>query len=154
MTGNKFHYRGGRYRQVSLYYLDQRCSATARQKSIFKASCESFEKCKTHKCWWHHNDKRNDGDMNNIVWRLPWCLQFDHYFAPKRVGVRGPQGEFLPQPQYHIFTKMTPKEWLNTKISKVLSKKSGSKRKNDTQQEYVWHLNTQPEGVPEVKKGV
>ena len=26
--------------------------------------------------------------------------------------------------------------------------------KNDTEQEYVWHLNTQPEGVPEVKKGV
>ena len=30
---------------------------------------------------------------------------------------------------------------------------SGSKRKHDSQQEYVWHLNTQPEGVPEVKKG-
>ena len=38
--------------------------------------------------------------------------------------------------------------------SQILPKESGSKRKNDTQQEYVWHLNTQPEGVPEVKKGV
>ena len=39
------------------------------------------------------------------------------------------------------------------KISQILPKMSGSKWKNDTQQEYVWHLNTQPEGVPEVKKG-
>ena len=37
------------------------------------------------------------------------------------------------------------------KISQILHKDSGSK--NDTQQEYVWHLNTQPEGVPEVKMG-
>ena len=39
------------------------------------------------------------------------------------------------------------------KISQILPKESGSKRKNDTQQEYFLHLNTQPEGVPEVKKG-
>ena len=39
------------------------------------------------------------------------------------------------------------------KISQILPKESGSKRKNYTQQEYFWHLNTQPEGVPEVKKG-
>ena len=38
------------------------------------------------------------------------------------------------------------------KISQILPKESGSKWKNDTQQEYVWHLNTQPESVPEVKK--
>ena len=38
------------------------------------------------------------------------------------------------------------------KISQVLPKKSSSKWKNDTQQEHVWHLNTHPEGVPEVKK--
>ena len=51
---------------------------------------------------------------------------------------------------------MTPKEWLNLKISQILGllpKESGSKRKYDTQQEFVWHLKTQPEGVPEVKKG-
>ena len=39
------------------------------------------------------------------------------------------------------------------KISWIFPKESGSKRKNDTQQEYFWHLNTQPQGVPEVKKG-
>ena len=44
---------------------------------------------------------------------------------------------------------MTQKEWLNLKI---LPKQSVSKRKIHTQQEYVWHLKTQPEGVPEVKK--
>ena len=45
---------------------------------------------------------------------------------------------------------------LNVKISQILPKESGSKwKKNDTQQEYFWHLNTQPntQGVPEVKKG-
>ena len=30
-------------------------------------------------------------------------------FTPKWVGVRGPQSEFSPQPEYKIFTKMTPK---------------------------------------------
>ena len=35
-------------------------------------------------------------------------------------------------------------------ISHILPKEI--KPKNDTQQEHVWHLNTQPEGVPEVKK--
>ena len=39
------------------------------------------------------------------------------------------------------------------KISQILPKESGWKRKNDTQQEYLWHLNTQTQGVPEVKKG-
>ena len=40
------------------------------------------------------------------------------------------------------------------KISQILPKESGSERKkNDTQQEYVWHSNTQPEGVPELKIG-
>ena len=55
--------------------------------------------------------------------------------------------------EYQIFTKVTQKEWLNLKISQILPKESGSKRKNDTQQEYVWHLKTQPEGVTEVKTG-
>ena len=49
---------------------------------------------------------------------------------------------------------MIQKEWLNLKISQNIPKVSDSKRKNDTQQEYVWHLKTQPEGVPGVKKGV
>ena len=40
------------------------------------------------------------------------------------------------------------------KISQILPKESHSKWKIDTQQEYVWHLNTQPERVPEVKRGV
>ena len=53
-----------------------------------------------------------------------------------------------------IFTKMTPKEWLNMKSSQVLPQKSGSKRKKYTRQDYVWHLSIQAEGVPEVKKGV
>ena len=77
------------------------------------------------------------------------------HFTPKRVGVRGPRSEFSPQPVYprnefypnlsiQIFTKMTQKEWLNMKTSQILPKESGSKRKNDTQQEFVWHLNTQP----------
>ena len=38
------------------------------------------------------------------------------------------------------------------KTSQKLPRESGSK--NDTQQEYVWHLNTQPEGVGDVEKGV
>ena len=38
-------------------------------------------------------------------------------------------------------------------ISQILPKESVSK-KNDTQQEYVWHLNTQPDGVPDIKKVV
>ena len=29
----------------------------------------------------------------------------------------GVRVEFSPQPEYQIFTKMTPKEWLNMKIS-------------------------------------
>ena len=48
--------------------------------------------------------------------------------GPKQVGVRGPRGEFSPQPEYprgefqpqpeyQIFTKMAQKEWLNMKIS-------------------------------------
>ena len=41
------------------------------------------------------------------------------------------------------------------KISQKLPKESASKqKKTDTQQDNIWHLNTQPEGVPEVKKGV
>ena len=39
------------------------------------------------------------------------------------------------------------------KILQILPKENGSKRKNDTQQEYFLHFNTQPEGVLEVKKG-
>ena len=38
------------------------------------------------------------------------------------------------------------------KISQILPKESGSKQKNDTQQEYVWHLNTQPEGERIIRK--
>ena len=39
------------------------------------------------------------------------------------------------------------------KISQIIPEESGSKRKNDTQQEHVWHLNNQPQDVPELKKG-
>ena len=47
-------------------------------------------------------------------------------------GVRGPRSEFSPQLEYP--------QWPT------------ESDKNNTQQEYVWHLNTQPKGIPEVKK--
>ena len=60
--------------------------------------------------------------------------------APKRVGVRGPRGEFSPQPEYprgefspqpeyQIFTKITPKEWLHLKISQILPHQNVKKKK-------------------------
>ena len=60
-----------------------------------------------------------------------------YWFAPKLVRVRGLWGEFSSQPEYQIFTKMTPKECLNMKISQIFRQKSGSKRKINTQQEYL-----------------
>ena len=50
-----------------------------------------------------------------------------HKNNPKRVA------------KYENFTNITQREWLKTK--------------KWYPEEYVWHLNTQPEGVPEVKKG-
>ena len=74
-----------------------------------------------------------------------WC----GHFAPKWVGVRGPKGEFSPQPEYpwgelspqpeyQMFTKMTQREWLDMNIFQILPKGSGSKWKSNGQQEYVW----------------
>ena len=101
--------------------------------------------------------------LRTSPWMTQWCTKdidntrnvvivafmYEWTFSPQPES----RGEFKPQPEYQIFTKMTQKEWLNTKISQMLPQESGSKRKIDTQQEYVWHLKTQPEGVPEVKKG-
>ena len=44
---------------------------------------------------------------------------------------------------------MTPKEWLNVKISHILPRESGPERQHYTQLEYIRHLNTKPKGVSE-----
>ena len=77
------------------------------------------------------------------LYLFSWYVMCVTAFNVKRVGVRGPRGIFQSQPEYQIFTKMTPKERLNIKISQILPKESSSKRKNYTQHEYFWHLNTQ-----------
>ena len=57
------------------------------------------------------------------------------HFPPKRVRVRGPRGEFSPQPDYRrsefwpqpecrIFIKITQKEWRNMKMLQILPKES------------------------------
>ena len=79
------------------------------------------------------------------------------HFNQKRVGVRGPRGEFSLQPVYPRgefspqksteFSQKWPQRVAKYENSQILPNESGSKRKYDTQQEYAWHLNTQPEGV-------
>ena len=94
-------------------------------------------------------------------------------FAPKQVAVRVPWGEFSPQPEYlqveflpqpeypqvefllqseyQFFTKMTQRQWLDMKIS---PKECGSKGKSNTQQDYVWHWNTQRRVYLRWKRGL
>ena len=71
-----------------------------------------------------------------------WNTDFSPKVVPQQIregprGVLRPEtgrgersaGWILTQPEYQIFIKMTPKEWLNMKSSQILPKESGSKRK-------------------------
>ena len=117
---------------------------------------DSSQSSQQGSCWWSgaHMAPRH---LQSACWFIThrvksvWWLQG---FVPKRVGVRGPRGEFPPQPEYLqgeflpnrsvrgvkfypnqsiTFSHKWPKrEWLDMKISQISPKENGSKWKSDT----------------------